>query len=298
VFGVYAAVRRRGIKWVAAPILLAAVYGIFAFKVLMPYFAGGTAFYASGYHLVLGRTSDEFLKALVTQPWRLAGDMLDWGRVVYLVQMLQPLLWITPLVVPEFLLAVPALGMNLVLDDSYRVIAWHYGPTTGAFLCVAAVFGVRRLASMLETHWHLTQPRVALALCVCALSVASWPFWFNLSELMPQRYQPTLRRAVELVSTGRSVVAPSTLIAQVAGRETPVLWTQFDQRTRQPTTWPVERMYTMDYVILDANERRFPQEMATRELIMSFYTNTNYELTLNENNVFVFRRRETASGMN
>lgn len=53
-------------------------------------------------------------------------------------------------------------------------------------------------------------------------------------------------------------------------------------------------MYTMDYVILDGNERRFPQELVTRDLVMSFYTIANYQLIFDENNVFVFHRREHA----
>jgi hypothetical protein len=57
--------------------------------------------------------------------------------------------------------------------------------------------------------------------------------------------------------------------------------------------WPQEKMYDLDYVILDGNERRFPEEAVTRDLVMSYYTNTNYQLILNENNMFVFRRRES-----
>jgi len=52
-------------------------------------------------------------------------------------------------------------------------------------------------------------------------------------------------------------------------------------------------MYKLDYIILDGNERRFPKITVTRDLVMSFYTNVNYELIFNENNVLVFRRRNT-----
>jgi uncharacterized membrane protein len=290
-FGIYAAIKRRNIRWVVFPILMGVIYDVIVFKALLPYFGGGKPIYGWQYHPLLGdRTMDEFIKTALTQPWRLAADMLDRDHIMYAVLMLQPLLWIVPLLVPELLLAIPAFGLNMVMDSSYRVIAWHFAPTLGAFLCVAAIFGIRRLAMMLEARWRLAQPQVMLGFCMCALSVASWSLWLSVGEFFPQAYQPTLQKAVELASNGRSVLAPSTLSMHLADREAPLHMDCFNQPPPW-VGWRTEQLYTLDYIILDGNERRFQKQLVTRELFMSFYTNVNYQLILNENNVYVFQRR-------
>ncbi len=290
-FGVYAAIRRRNIRWVVFPILVAAAYDVIILKALLPYFGGGKAVYGWQYHRLVGdRSLDEFIKTALTQPWRLVADMLDQDHIMYAVLMLQPLLWIVPLFVPEVLVVIPAFGLNMVMDSSYRVIAWHFAPTLGAFLCVAAIFGVRKLAKMLETRWRLTQPQVMLGFCMCALSVASWPLWLSVGEYFPQAYQPTLQKAVELASNGHSVLTPSTLSMHLADRETPLHMDCFNPPPPW-VGWRTEQLYTLDYIILDGNERRFQKQLVTRELFMSFYTNVNYQLILNENNVYVFQRR-------
>lgn len=294
-FGIYAALRRWGIKWVALPIVLAIGYEILTLKVFMPFFAGGTPVFTASTHPVLGRPLNEAIHLALTQPWRLVVDLFSWERGIYLVQVLQPLLLITPLITTEILLAGPALAMNLLLDDSYRVIAWHYGPTTGAFLCLAAIFGVRRLARLLESRWQFAHAQTMLALCICALCASSWPLWLNLPEFFPQPHHATLQKAVQLCSKGRSVVVPPTLLARLAERESPALLNQFDfgQRFLQQL-WPLERLYTMDYIVFDGNERRFPDldRLVTRDLVMSFYTNTDYRLILNENRVLVFENTQ------
>lgn len=291
-FGVYALVRRMGIKWAIIPMLLGLFYGVFAFKVLIPHFTGPMGYLPSHYFKSLADTPEGLIKILLTQPWRLLGQVLTFDRVLYLFQIVQPVFWITPLLAPELLLVIPSLGINLITDDSsFRVIGWHYGPTVGAMLCVAAVFGVKRLAAVLERRWRIVQAEFALALSICALCVASWPLWLNVGEYLPHRYTTTLKKAVELVPPERSVLSPISMVAHFANRAYPMHLIQFEPGEKVQDTWPQERMYRLDYVILDGNEYRFPPERVTRELVMSFYTNTNYELIMNENNVFVFRHR-------
>jgi uncharacterized membrane protein len=290
-FGVYAAVKRRGLRWILTPMALALVYGLFVFKVVLPHFASGSGYLPAHYFGALGKTPGDVAKTVVTQPWKLIGQVWDLDRGLYLLKMLQPVLWIAPLCSWEFLLALPSLGVNLVVEEpAFRVIPWHYGPTVGAFLCVAAVFGIKRLAQAMERRWKLAQAQFALAFATCAVSVSSWVLWFNVGEYLPHAYYPTLQRAVEKVPPEKSVLAPVSMLAHFANRQYPFHRMQFDPNLPMAATRPREKMYSMDYVILDGNERRFPMEIVTRELVMSYWTNTNYQLIFNENNVFVFRR--------
>ncbi len=293
-FGVYAAVRRRGWKWIVSPIVLALVYGVFIFKVVIPYFAGTHGYIVAHYFGDLGKTPGELITTCLTQPWRVIAQMWELDRAVYLVQMLQPLLWVAPLFCWEIILALPSLGISLLVNEpAFRVIPWHYNPTSGALLCVAAVYGVRRLSSLSEGKWQWLPGQLGLAFSICALSIASWTLWFNIGDYLAHGYTDTLQKAMELVPADKSVLSPVTMLGHFAGRPVALHQLQFDPTHAMSDLWPQEKMYELDYIILDANERRFPKDFVSRDLVMSFYTNTNYQLVLNENNVFVFRRRES-----
>lgn len=293
-FGVYAAVRRREWKWILVPILLALVYGVFVFKVAIPYFAGAHGYIVAHYFGDLGKTPGELIVTCLTQPWRVIGQMWDLDRGLYLLKMLQPLLWVTPLLCWEILFALPSLGISLLVNESaFRVIPWHYNPTSGALLCVAAVYGVRRLSTLAENKWRWLPGQMGLAFSICVLSISSWPLWFNVEDYLATPYEDTQQKVLALIPRDGSVLSPVTMRAHFEDRPVAVLLLQFDPRHPMDDLWPREKMYDLDYVILDGNERRFPEDMVTRDLVMSYYTNTNYELILNENNVFVFRRRES-----
>jgi uncharacterized membrane protein len=291
-FGIYALVKRRHWRWSVSPIAMALAYGLFVFNVVIPHFAGTRGYVVSHYFGTLGNTPGELVKTAVTHPWKIIAQMWDADRLVYLIFMLQPLLLLPPLCAWEFLLVLPSLGVNLFVNESaFRVIGWHYNPTVGAFLCVAAVFGVKNLGGWLERHWQLVQPRLILAFGICAVSIASWPSWFTMGEYAAHTYQPTLKKILGIIPPGKSVLSPITMLGHFADRESAFHQLQFDPTQPMSAPRPREQMYTLDYIILDANERRFPKDAVTQELAMSFFTNANYELILDENNVFVFRRR-------
>jgi hypothetical protein len=102
-----------------------------------------------------------------------------------------------------------------------------------------------------------------------------------------------MQKVLALIPRDASVLSPVTMRAHLADRRFALLQLLFNPRHPMVELWPQEKMYDLDYVILDGNERRFPEEAVTRDLVMSYYTNTNYQLILNENNMFVFRRRES-----
>ena len=295
-FGVYAAIKRYRLKWILTPIGLAVVYEWFALKIVLPHYMSGHAYAVTHYFGTLGNTPGAMLQTAMIQPWKVLGPIFDLEHGTYLIKMLQPVLWIAPLFTWEFLLAVPSLGLNLIMPEaSFRVIPWHYNPTSGAFLCLVAVFGVKRIAEIMVQRWGIGQGRLWLSFTIAVLSLSSWPLWFNLNEYIPHTYFPVLQKAAEVISPEKSVVAPVSMLGHFAERETPVHQWQFNPNNPFGGVWPREKLYEMDYIILDGNEHRFPDEIVTRDLVISFYTNTNYELILNNSNVFVFRRRASVS---
>ena len=188
-------------------------------------------------------------------------------------------------------MVLPSLSINLIINEpGFRVIAWHYNPTVGALLCVATLFGIRRLAKHTTGKWNCLSGTHGLAFTVCALCISSWILWFNPSDYQSRPEGDALRKAESLVLPHKSVLSPITMMARFADRSVVLPLMQFDTRHVMTDLWPREKLYSLDYIILDGNERRFPMEVVTRDLVMSFYTNTNYRLIMNEGNVMVFCR--------
>jgi uncharacterized membrane protein len=293
---VYAFVSRRGAKWGIASLTMAMIYAAFVFSVATPHFSAGKAYFVGSYFGELGNSPGEAMVTLLRRPQYLVAILTSPDRLIYLVEMLQPLLLLTPFGSWGWLVAAPSVGTNLVIPESaFRVVAWHYNPTTGAMLCVAALLGLNKWAGWLHKKFGWTEGRVILAFGMCVLSIGSWPLWFNPEDYRyPDDYE-TLEKARELVPPLKSVLSPHTMIGRFADREAAVIMQQFNPTVLRQDTWPKEKMYDLDYIILNGNERRFPLEAVTRDLVMSYYTNTNYELILNENSVFVFRRRESVN---
>ncbi|MGO9609969.1 MAG: DUF2079 domain-containing protein, partial [Verrucomicrobiia bacterium] len=283
-------------KWIVTPMAMALAYGMFIFKVVIPHFAGAHGYIVAHYFGDLGSGPGELIKTCLTQPWRVVAQMWDFDRGLYLLKMLQPLLWVAPLLCWEILFALPNLGISLLVNESaFRVIPWHYNPTSGALLCVAAVYGVRRLSVLAQDKWRWLPSQAGIAFSICVHSISRWPLWLNIGDYLSTPHAETSQKVLALVPREASVLSPVTMRAHFADRPIAVLQLQFDPRHPMDDLWPREKMYDLDYVILDGNERRFPEDMVSSDLVMSYYTNTNYELILNENNVFVFRRHESVN---
>ena len=129
-----------------------------------------------------------------------------------------------------------------------------------------------------------------LPLAVLVLSISGWPLWFNHTMFATLPYYDTQQKALKIIPPNKSVLAPLTLLAHLSNREQDYERAQFDPQYRNLDTQPLDRMYQLDFVILDANERRFAQDVVNREVAMSFYTNAAYRVILNENRVMVFER--------
>lgn len=293
-FGPYAFWQRRTWKWGAVPMILSAVYFALAVGVVMPWFRGGKAYYAATYFADLGATSTEVVGNCLRHPWVFIERLFAEGRPFYLISLLQPLMWFIPLYSRELLLAVPNLSLNIVVQEAaFRVIPWHYNTIVGACLCLSAVYSVKNWKELLARRGRQLST-VVLPWALLVFSASSWVFWLNLGEFSRLPYYATQKKVLNMVPQDKSVVAPLTLLLHLSDRQVAFELAQFDLRYRNLDTQPRERLQMIDYVILDANERRFAQDVVTKELVMSFYTNTAYHLVFQENNVFVFQRANTA----
>jgi len=290
-FGPLALWQRRKRRWVVAPVVLSLAYLALALCVIMPWLRAGKHYAALNYLGDLGATPGEAFANMIRHPGIAVDRILSSDRLLYLLLMFQPLMLLIPFLSPWFLLFMPNLLLNLIVQEpAFRTIPWHYNSTVGACLCVATLMGFQNLRGGWAGRWKQKVSLAVLPLALLVLSASSWPFWFTPEVFLRSPYYATQRKVIDLLPKDKAVLAPLTLMAQVSNRGPVWELAQFDPRFRNLDTQPRERMYTLDYVVLDANERRFLQDIVTRELVMSFYTNTAYRLIFQENNMLVFQR--------
>jgi hypothetical protein len=225
----------------------------------------------------------------MTRPGLFLGTLFSGQNMVYLVQLLQPLAWVLPLLSLPIVFVLPDLGVNLLAENmALRVIRWHYNVTVGAFLFVAAIFSVRKLSHWLTIHYGAARYAAGFGVLLVCLSASQWMLWFDLDEYRRPSQYKSLREALALVPAEASVLVPQTTLAHVANRwnfSTIQHWLYY----RKPTD--PQRIFEYRYVVIDYNERRASWAVVPEEVVRAYASNPNYELVFNKQNVLVFRRR-------
>lgn len=282
-FGAWALWERRRWPWVVAPVVLGAGYFAFVTWVAMPWFRGGEPWHVAKQFEHLGHGPVDIVRNIFVEPSRLFGHLFGELNLLYLAQLLIPLGGWLPLMHPSALLAVPDLAANLLSNNSaLKVIAWHYHLTITPALFVSLLFAVRRLG----LRWQQRRPGAHLpVLCFgfLVLATAHWFLWFQPVMFRKLPYHDTLVKVVRLIPRDAAVLSSFRIQAHFSSRARYDAISLFEN-------YP-EYARTFEYVVLDANERRFPP-FITREFFDSFYKNPEYELVFAENHVFVFRRRD------
>ena len=280
----YAFVKRRGVKWALGAALISVVFFAVAFAVIMPAFRGDRPYRPLGYLANLGGTPGEILHTLALDPSKTLAALLTRENFLYLLLLVQPVLWLSPWFSWEVLFAVPYLAINLLAANmSMKSIAFHYNVTVGMFLCVATIFAVRKWSERLRNRWGPARYEVGFATLYLCLAVTSWPLWLNLSEYQPRPYHPSQLAALNLVPPGKSVVAPETMLGLLSDRE------RFNSLNGL-FLYTHEDMFSYEYLVFDGNDRAL-EPWVTQDFLNKVASHPGYELIFSQQNVFVFRRR-------
>jgi hypothetical protein len=157
-----------------------------------------------------------------------------------------------------------------------------------AFLFVAAIFSIRKVAAWLESRQGKAPYALGIGVLLLCLSVSQWVLWLNPNDYrQPPQYE-ALQGALATVPANASVLVPQTMLAQVANRwsfSTVQHWLFY----RRPTD--PQRIFDYQYVIVDRNERPGRWATVPEEVVRAFAASPNHELIYNNTNVVVFRRK-------
>jgi uncharacterized membrane protein len=281
-FGVWALVERRSWKWVVVPIVCGAAYFWFVTFVAMPYFRQGENWHVARMFGYLGSSAGEIFKNAALHPLVLVQHLFSSDNVRYVIFLVQPLGWILPFFALPCLVALPDLAINLLSENTaLKVIPWHYNVLTGTALFVSTLFAVRKIGLWQRRKYGEGRYLPVVACGLLVLSAAHWFLWFQPGYLRELPYQQALNHAIESIPKDVSVLSSVRIQARFSGRPR---YDSLNVFEHQP-----EYAKTFDYVLLDANERRFPP-FVTQEFFDSFYKNPRYQLIFAEQNVFVFHR--------
>jgi len=282
----YALWKRRSCRWWVTPAVVSVCSLVLSFKIIGPYFARGWRYEALGYLSNLGNSWDEILQNLFSA--KLFDALFQPMNGPYLLQLLQPAIWVLPFFAPEVLFVAPDLGTNLIAGNiGLKVPVWHYNVYSGAFLVLACVFSINRLEGWINKRWRTVRLCPVAPALLCAFAIAHWPFWFAPREYQPLPQYEAQKRAREIIPTDASVlVGPQPLEGYFSSR----LRIFGDDHARNDP----KQMFQFDWVCFDMNYG-FGLPQVPREMLIAFAQNPDYELVFSEMNVFVFHRKQSST---
>lgn len=228
--GLYALIERRPWQWVVLPAALGMGWLVLCVRVLIPAFRAEHDFLYSLIYAWLGDSPGAMLTTFVTRPGFVFSNIVTPDKLLYLLDLFAPLLFL-PLLRPSLLLiAAPTIALNLLsLDRIHWSIRYHYQAFAVPFLLIATLYAftaaqsARPAAAAPHRPWLARYaPQVALALVGAALVAQVWLRSPLIS--LATRDRDTARIALahemlQLVPPDASLSITSTLGPHAARRE-------------------------------------------------------------------------------
>lgn len=216
VLGLYLALDRRDWKRGAALFLGAVAYFLFALTLLESF---GTGAMTWRYDNISQDGLIGVLTAVFTGPMRVMAECLTAEKLVFLLQMLLPLLFL-PLITKRparLILLIPLILVNLMTDYQYQYsVRFQYTYGSGALLFYAAVLN---LSDLPEHIGYQTLCGAAVASLLLFTSVDLPYTWLVPSYLENAETRETIGDALARIPDDASVAADTFLVAHLAKRD-------------------------------------------------------------------------------
>jgi uncharacterized membrane protein len=208
IFGLYAALFRRRVRFGLAWAGLGLAVSVAVMFWLIPTLRQGPSDTLSRYTW-LGETPAQILGALVFRFQYVLQNLAEPNRVLYLLQLLVPVGFLALLGLPELLMAIPGLALNLLAKHYYQpTIYCHYTIPIISFIFIATVFGLQRL----KRHIGPGMTFHVIAWAILPLTIVAFGLDnpFTESQQLPD---PLARLPnAEAVYRGLAVVPPSASV--------------------------------------------------------------------------------------
>jgi len=221
-YGIYALLRWRrlawGISWLAIGLITFSATSFW----LLPTIRGETLDAFSRYQW-MGETPGDTFLTLFTKPGRVLEQVVSTDNLVYLLQLLLPLGFLSLLGLPELLLALPIMGSNLLAHHFCQpTIYCQYAAPVVPFVFIAGIFGLVRLNSRMNSDVKLRL--ISILLLPLAIGVFAIDNPFQEQRILPSALMKignaeVVKQALNAVPDGVSVVTTNDYAPHLARRE-------------------------------------------------------------------------------
>jgi uncharacterized membrane protein len=263
-FGFYALLRKRSLKWVLASLILGAGWFLFAVKWIIPHFAKEAKLYQEGfmfsvYYSHLGSTMSEMAKTILTHPVAVARFALTPPKLAYIFQLFVPVAFFS-LYSPGFLLmTIPIFMQNLLsLVGSHSKINFQYVATLIPFIFASVVFAFKNLLRpktlFLKRHIILG---VFLSFSIGSAFALKAPQVYLLKYFSAYKFTDLEKAKTQLIyqiPNNASVIATFQFLPRLADRYN--LYSMHFVATgfKMYTNEKYEPPQNLDYALIDFNE--------------------------------------------
>jgi uncharacterized membrane protein len=221
-FGLYATLFRRRVRFGLAWIGVGLVVSSATMFWLIPALRQGPSDTLARYGW-LGESPGQIALTLLCQPGYVCQTLAEPNRALYVLQLLLPVGFMALLGLPELLLAMPGLAINILAQHHCQAeIYCQYTVPIVPFVFIAAVFGLHRLKSWLGQRWLSHAVGLAIIpLAILALAIDN-PFTEGQELPPPLADLPNadaVYRALATVPPKASVVTTNAYAPHLARRE-------------------------------------------------------------------------------
>lgn len=289
-FGVYALVRHRSWKWVLFPLGWSTAYLLIVVKVLMPMWGtlGSQIYSQAMYFTDFGQTPGQVLTTMLTKPGLVVSTLLQPDRLVYLLQLLQPILLVLPFRSWSFMVALPNLGVNLLSSNTaLRVMGWHYGIVMGGLLWCSLICSLTAWNRTLSSWFGAKDYHRGLCVILLVLGATQYHLWFYPNEYLRNAGHDAEDAAVQMIPQNATVFCPGNMLGHYCDhpKYQSLGGLTFHKRD-------LNELFDYDYLVFDFNfvESNYRGQQQLFEFISK---HPAYRRILERDNVFVFHREGT-----
>jgi uncharacterized membrane protein len=270
-------------------ILLSAAYFIIAMHLILPHFNGGGYFrYDAGYWFTEWRINMLNLSYYTE-------TLLSNESITYFLKLLAPIAFIPLLEPPLLLVALPAIGINLVSKIPYLTsINFHYEYGITPFLFIATVLGTVKMEKWLRKRKRHT---VWIPIVMITMALYTNSIWSNFEYRKIQnlynstnaQHQVVRRKAINLIPKHASLSASHFIVPHVSNRSQIYMFPNPFQRYQ----WGVNESYPSqegipkpEYILV-----RLSEIGGLSDLFHQIQERGDYKLIFKEDDVYILKKK-------
>lgn len=220
-FGFYALLLRKKIKWVVAPLITGMLWFLFSVLIVLPYFnKGEVGFYNIYGHL--GHNIWQIGATILFHPIKILNYMVKGQNAIYLFQLLAPASFLPLLSRGILLFFIPSLLQHLLSQRlSEHTIYYQYTAEVIPFIFIAMIYGLKRILDIAFLKQHFG--KIFLTVLVSALSFnfflgPHFLIWPEVIKAEKNNLVSEKKRLVSLIPANASAVATFEFLPRLAHR--------------------------------------------------------------------------------